>query len=71
MDIETILSGELREILADKNILTGAGYFKLSRLAFKNGFSDAEFKKFLADKGFEKPNENLPLEESEFHIRRF
>ena len=51
MDIDTLLSEELNNIREEGNTIRGKDFLTLSRLATQHGFTDAQFKTYLSQKG--------------------
>ncbi len=51
MNIEDLLRGPIDDIVTEGNTITGVQHSRISQLAYSNGFSDKEFKEYLACRG--------------------
>lgn len=58
MNINDVLEQPLAEMASSTGTVAGGDYLSLFKLALANGFSDTDFKKFLADR-------NITIEKSE------
>lgn len=64
MDIATILGEAIRaqELVSPNNTLTGPNYLRLSKIAFENGFSDADFKGYIEKMNIKLQSNQPPAE---------